>query len=182
MKTFSMWMKWSWRDLRSRWVQVVVIALIIALGVGAYSGLSSMTRWRKITADHAYASLNMYDLRVELADGSAVDRDTMLAVVADADTAGVVERAEERLRVPSQVATPTSGGEVVVRGEVIGVPLDAGGPGVNALFAKEGRPLDETDRGQPTALIERNFAVYYDLPAAGTLTLSGGCLRSRLMR
>ena len=36
MKSFSMWMKWSWRDLRSRWVQVVVIALIIALGVGAY--------------------------------------------------------------------------------------------------------------------------------------------------
>ena len=174
MKSFSMWMKWSWRDLRSRWVQVVVIALIIALGVGAYSGLSSMTRWRKITADNAYESLNMYDLRVELADGSAVARGSMLAVAASADSAGVVAQAEERLRVPTQVATTTPDGEVVVRGTVIGVPLDAGGPSVNALFPKDGRPLDETDIAQPNALLERNFAVYYDLPAEGTLTLSGG--------
>ncbi|MGB9357042.1 MAG: FtsX-like permease family protein [Acidimicrobiia bacterium] len=174
MKSFSMWMKWSWRDLRSRWVQVVVIALIIALGVGAYSGLSSMTRWRKITADHAYEMLNMYDLRVELADGSAVDEGEMLAVVRTTDTGGVVAHAEERLRVPTQVATATPDGEVVVRGEIIGVPLAGDGPSINALFAKDGRLLAEADRGEPVALIERNFAVYYDLPADGTLTLSGG--------
>ncbi len=174
MKTSSMWMRWSWRDLRSRWVQVVVIAFIIALGVGAYSGLSSMTRWREITADHAYETLNMYDLRVELADGSAVDEGSMLAVVRTADTGGLVAHAEERLRVPIQVATVAPDGEVVVRGVIIGVPLDGGGPNINALFAKDGRPLGETDRGQPVSLIERNFAVYYDLPADGTLTLSGG--------
>ncbi|MGB5381834.1 MAG: ABC transporter permease, partial [Acidimicrobiia bacterium] len=105
MKSFSMWMRWSWRDLRSRWVQVVVIALIIALGVGAYSGLSSNTRWRQITADNAYDVLNMYDLRVELADGSAVDAGSMVGVVANADRNGIVADAEERLRVPNQVAT-----------------------------------------------------------------------------
>ena len=174
MKSFSMWMRWSWRDLRSRWVQVVVIALIIALGVGAYSGLSSNTRWRQITADNAYDVLNMYDLRVELADGSAVDAGSMLAVVASADAKGVVADAEERLRVPNQVATSTADGDVVVRGEVIGVPLADGGPNINSIHALEGRSLDERDRGQPTSLVERNFAVYYDLPAEGSLTLSGG--------
>jgi putative ABC transport system permease protein len=174
MKSFSMWMRWSWCDLRSRWVQVVVIALIIALGVGAYSGLSSNTRWRQITADNAYDVLNMYDLRVELADGSAVEAGSLLAVVADADPNGVVADAEERLRVPNQVATSTADGEVVVRGEVIGVPLADGGPNINSIHASEGRSLDERDRGQPTSLVERNFAVYYDLPAEGSLTLSGG--------
>jgi len=174
MKSFSMWMKWSWRDLRSRWVQVVVIALIIALGVGAYSGLSSNTRWRQITADNAYDVLNMYDLRVELADGSAVDAGSMVEVATNADRSGVVAEAEERLRVPNQVATSTKDGEIVVRGEVIGVSVDDGGPKVNAIYPKAGRSLDEGDRGQPTALVERNFAVYHDLPAEGTLTLSGG--------
>ena len=174
MKSFSMWMRWSWRDLRSRWVQVVVIALIIALGVGAYSGLSSNTRWRQITADNAYDVLNMYDLRVELADGSAVDAGSMVGVVANADRNGIVADAEERLRVPNQVATPTKDGDIVVRGEVIGVSIADGGPKINAIYPKAGRSLDEGDRGQPTALIERNFAVYYDLPAQGSLTLSGG--------
>ena len=174
MKSFSMWMRWSWRDLRSRWVQVVVIALIIALGVAAYSGLSSNTRWRQITADNAYDVLNMYDLRVELADGSAVDTGSMVGVVANADRNGIVADAEERLRVPNQVATPTKDGDIVVRGEVIGVSIADGGPKINAIYPKAGRSLDEGDRGQPTALIERNFAVYYDLPAQGSLTLSGG--------
>ena len=169
-----MWLRWSWRDLRSRWVQVVVIALIIALGVGAYSGLSSNTRWRKITADNAYDLLNMYDLRVELADGSAVEAGSMLAVVARAGGNDIVADAEERLRVPNQVATATADGDIVVRGEIIGVPLADGGPNINSIHASEGRSLNESDRGQPASLVERNFAVYYDLPADGTLTLSGG--------
>jgi putative ABC transport system permease protein len=169
-----MWLRWSWRDLRSRWVQVVVIALIIALGVGAYSGLSSNTRWRKITADNAYDLLNMYDLRVELADGSTVEAGSMLAVVARAGGNDIVADAEERLRVPNQVATATADGDIVVRGEIIGVPLADGGPNINSIHASEGRSLNESDRGQPTSLVERNFAVYYDLPADGTLTLSGG--------
>ena len=174
MKSFSMWLRWSWRDLRSRWVQVVVIALIIALGVGAYSGLSSNTRWRQITADNAYDLLNMYDLRVELADGSAVEAGSMVAVVENADRNGVVADAEERLRVPNQVATTTKDGDIVVRGEVIGVSIADGGPTVNAVYPKAGRSLEDGDRGQPTSLIERNFAVYHDLPTEGSLTLSGG--------
>ena len=174
MGSLSLWLRWSWRDLRSRWVQVVVIALIIALGVGAYSGLTSTTKWRKATADNGYAVLNMYDLRVQLADDSAVDTGSMLAVVANADTDGVVAVAEERLQVPIQVSTVTQDGDVVVRGLVIGVPVDNGGPKVNSIHVDEGRPLNGSDRGKPTALVERNFALYYDLDGEGTLTLSGG--------
>ncbi len=174
MGSLSMWLRWSWRDLRSRWVQVVVIALIIALGVGAYSGLTSTTKWRKATADNGYEVLSMYDLRVQLADGSAVDAGSMLAVVAGADTEGIVAVAEERLQVPNQVSTVTQDGDVVVRGIVIGVPLEADRPNVNSIHVDEGRALDDGDQGRPTALIERNFALYYDLDAEGTLTLSGG--------
>ncbi|MEN8240110.1 MAG: ABC transporter permease, partial [Actinomycetota bacterium] len=174
MGSMRMWLRWSWRDLRSRWVQVVVISLIIALGVGAYSGLSSVVQWREITADHSYELLTMFDLRVELAEGSFVDAGSMRAVVDSADRNGVVAEIEERLQVPTQIATTTPEGDVVVRGVVVGVPLEDNGPHINGLDVPEGRTLTEADIGETTTLIERNFAIYHELPAAGTLTLSGG--------
>ncbi len=39
-------LRWSWRDLRARWLQVAAIALIIAIGSGTYSGLTSVSAWR----------------------------------------------------------------------------------------------------------------------------------------
>ena len=36
---WHLWLRWSWRDLRARWLQVVAIALIIALGTGVFAGL-----------------------------------------------------------------------------------------------------------------------------------------------
>jgi hypothetical protein len=55
-----------------------------------------------------------------------------------------------------------------------GILVSLIGPRIRALFVKDGRSLAESDRGRPTSTLERNFAVYYDLPAQGTLTLSGG--------
>lgn len=36
-----LWLRWSWRDVRSRWVQVGALALVIALGTGTYAALLS---------------------------------------------------------------------------------------------------------------------------------------------
>lgn len=174
MGSMRMWLKWSWRDLRSRWVQVVVISLIIALGVGAYSGLSSVAQWRLVTADHNYELLNMYDLRVELAEGSFVEAGSMIAVVESADGADAVADVEERLEVPAQVATSTPDGDIVVRGVIVGVPLADGGPRVNGITVSDGSPLTEGDIGEAVSLVETNFANHHELPAAGTLALSGG--------
>ena len=40
---WGLWLRWSWRDLRARWLQVLAIAMVIALGTGSYAGLSSVT-------------------------------------------------------------------------------------------------------------------------------------------
>ena len=69
----KMLLRWSWRDLRSRWVQVAAIAFIIALGSGTYSGLSSTSAWRRISYDASFRQLKMHDLRVSLSEGSYVD-------------------------------------------------------------------------------------------------------------
>ncbi len=51
------WLRWSWRDLRSRWVQVAAIAVVIAVGTGLFSGLRSMNDWRGLSNDASYATI-----------------------------------------------------------------------------------------------------------------------------
>jgi putative ABC transport system permease protein len=169
----ALWLRWSWRDLKARWIQVAAIALVIALGTGSYAGLSSVTKWRRASTDDGYARLNMHDLRVELAQGSTVAEGTLVAV-AGALGDGVVDRAEERLVLPTQVDASTGGRAVLVPGSIYGVRASDGGPGVDGLFVHVGRELAPDDAGKPVALLERHFARYHDLPPQGTIEISGG--------
>ncbi len=168
----GLWLRWSWRDLKSRWIQVAAIALVIALGTGSYAGLSSVTEWRRASTDDGYARLNMHDLRVELAQGSTVPQGSLLAVAA-ALGEGVVDRAEERLVLPTQVDASTPDQAILVPGSIYGVNVAEGGPRVDGLFVHLGRELSRDDAGQPIALLERHFGKYYGLPERGTLEISG---------
>ena len=170
----GLWLRWSWRDLKSRWIQVAAIALVIALGTGSYAGLSSVTKWRRASTDDGYALLNMHDLRVELSQGSTVPEGALIDVVRELGSGGVVERAEERLIVPIQVDASTDERAILVPGSIYGVNLGDGGPGVDGLFVHMGRDLTGEDVGKPVALLERHFGNYYDLPPTGTLEISGG--------
>ncbi len=172
MSSFRRMLRWSWRDLRSRWVQVVAIALIIGLGVGAYAGLTSTAQWRQESADFNYSLLNMYDVRVELSEGSMVSAGELSAIVAAADPTAITA-VEERLLAPTQVAVDTAEGRVLVRGLIVGVPVAEDAPTINGLYVHEGRDLGSADSEEAVVLVERNFAVHYDLPAAGTLEVSG---------
>jgi putative ABC transport system permease protein len=170
----GLWLRWSWRDLKARWIQVAAIALVIALGTGSYAGLSSVTKWRRASTDDGYARLNMHDLRVELAQGSTVPEGTLIDVSRALGDGGIVDRAEERLVLPIQVDASTADRAVLVPGSLYGVSLAEGGPGVDGLFVQVGRGLTGDDAGKLTALLERHFGKYYDLPAQGTLEISGG--------
>jgi len=171
MNSLSLWLRWSWRDLRHHWVRVAVIALIIALGTGAYAGLSSSAAWRLASADHNYELLSMYDVRVRLSTGSLVDEGALLKELPESDS---IITAEERLIVPTQVDASTADTTILVRGVLVGVDVAAGGPHLNQIYPAEGRRLDDRDAGRPVALIERNFATFYDLPATSTVRVSGG--------
>ncbi len=169
----GLWLRWSWRDLKARWIQVAAIALVIALGTGSYAGLSSVTKWRRASTDDGYARLNMHDLRVELAQGSTVAEGTLVAVAGGLGD-GVVDRVEERLVLPTQVDASTGDRAVLVPGSIYGVRVSDGGPGVDGLFVHVGRELAPDDAGKPVALLERHFARYHDLPPQGTIEVSGG--------
>ncbi|MGE0598682.1 MAG: ABC transporter permease [Dehalococcoidia bacterium] len=165
--------RWSRRDLRSRWLQVVAISLVIGLGTGSYAGLSSVTRWRRISTDDAYQALNMYDLRVKLPDGGVAPQGTLLAAV---QASGVLDisNAEERLILDIQVDASTEAKSILVPGILYGVSVGTGQPAIAGLYAAEGRTLEAGDAGQPVAMLERSFSKYYDLPPRGTFRIAGG--------
>ena len=166
------WLKWSWRDLRSRWVQVAAIAIVIAVGTGLFSGLRSMNVWRGLSNDASYAAVNTFDLRVALSEGNVVDRGSLLDVLSEVDVGAVIV-AEERLILPTQVSIETDDETILVPGRIIGVDVSDGGPHVNSLHPQVGRNLTGTDAGSKVVTLEHNFAKFYDLPPQGSALLAG---------
>jgi putative ABC transport system permease protein len=172
--SWALWLRWSWRDLRARWLQVVAIALVIALGTGSYAGLTSLTRWRRISTDDAYQQLSMYDLRVQLAQGSYVDAGQLLQRVGALDIADDISAMEERLISDIQVDASTADQTILVPGLLYGLDTARGGPHVNGLYAVEGRTITAEDAAEGRAALEANFAEYYALPPSGEIRISGG--------
>ena len=174
MKNTALLLRWSWRDLRAHWAKVLAIALVIAIGTGAYAGLSSNANWRRTSYDASYGLLAMYDVRVHLATGAYVEDGRLSDVVGSIEHASWVDAADERLVVPTQVRVDGPDGEILVRGELTGADFSDAGPQVNRYFSFAGRLLDDTDSGAPVAMLDRSFAQFYELPDTGTIRLSGG--------
>ncbi len=174
MRTLGLWLRWSWRDLRARWVQVTAIALIIALGTGTYAGMSSSATWRMISNDASYAATNMYDLRVRLGAGSFAPTGSLEARLAGIEHALWIEEADERLQFSTQIEVPTDDGVVFVPGRILGAGTASQAPAVNRVHVEPGRELQEGDAGQNVVLLERNFADHYGLPTEGEVRVAGG--------
>ncbi|MCZ7526877.1 MAG: FtsX-like permease family protein [Acidimicrobiia bacterium] len=170
MRRARLWLRWSWRDLRARWLQVAAIALIAGLGSGTYAGLSSTAEWRRVSYDASYEGQAMYDLRVQLARGSFVDAPTLRTTVAEVEGVAV---AEARLVVPTQVDASTADQTILVPGRLVGVDVTDGGPRVNQVQAEAGRDLTPEDAGRDVAVIDLHFSRYYDLPPQGTVRVAG---------
>jgi putative ABC transport system permease protein len=169
-----LWVRWSWRDLRARWLQVGAIALVIALGTGTFAGLSSTANWREQSADDSYAALSMFDLRVRTAEGAVVGRGSLLAAAGQVRAAPGIARAEERLILPAQVDASTDKQTILVPGLLVGVDLSDAGPHIAGLHVAEGEGLTASDAGRPVALLEHNFGRHYHLPASGEIRTRGG--------
>ncbi len=166
------WLRWAVRDARLRRGQVLSIALVLALGVGMYVAMSSMSVWRVRSADASFGALRMHDLRLSLVEGDSVGEGTLRAALRVSGAQPDVTGAAERLVVARQVDVSHDGRRVIVPGRLVGAPLQ--GP-VDAVRARRGTlPAAAAVRGLPAVALEHNFARHYDLPATGTLRLSGG--------
>jgi putative ABC transport system permease protein len=168
----GLWLRWSLRDLRARWAQVAAISLVIALGVGTYTGLSSSGAWRRASYDASYRSTNVHDLLVETAEGTTADRDALLAAIASIEHPEWIEGTTTALMVPVQVDASTVDETILVPGRLVGVELEGPGADIDRLAVTAGQPLTPGATGQ--VLIDEHFTTARQLAPTGTLRLSGG--------
>ncbi len=170
MRRAWFWVRWSARELRRRWVQVAVIALVIAIGTGVYAGMSSVMTWRRVSYDASYSSLDAHDLHVALSEDSFVSEGTLIGALSAMEHADLVVAADERLVAPTQVDASTADETILVPGRIVGVPVSGDGPTVDAIHVTRGRGLT---RGSG-AVLEAHFADHYGLRPRGSVELAGG--------
>jgi putative ABC transport system permease protein len=160
------WIRWAARDARRHRWQVLSIALLLALGVGMFAAMSSMSIWRVDSADSSFAALRMHDLRVSLVEGGTAPEGALQAALDGSGARDAVAAAGERLVVSTQVDASTRGRTIIVPGRIVGT---APGADVDTLHLRAGSPPDDG-----AVALEHNFARHYDLPPSGALTLAGG--------
>ena len=166
-------LRWSARDLRSRWFQVAGIALIIGIGSGFYSGLLSTSAWRSASYAASYRVTQMYDLRVQLGSGSYADTSALRSAVGAIPHAADIAALSVRLDGPIQIDASSAKRTLLVPGAVVGIDLAHGAPAVATLAVQKGRNLRAADRGKPIIVLDRHFGSYYKLPAHGRIITSG---------
>ena len=159
----GLWLRWTLRDLRARWAQVAVIALIIAVGTGVYAGLGSTGRWRELTNDASFRATNNHDVRVELLQGSFAPEGSLEDAVGG--LVGV-SSAQERLIAPIQVDASSESESILVPGRL--VSFEQGGGAIDQPFVTRGSAPRPTE-----VLLEAHFADHYRLPDSGTVRLGG---------
>lgn len=169
----TLWLRWSWRDLRARWLVVLAIAIVIALGTGTYAAFTGSATWRRVSNDKSFAALNTHDVRLRLSAGTTAPQGALLDVLAGIPSVDKVTAAEERLVQPIQVEVLGAGEDLLVTGEVLGTGRPASGQPIDDVYVSAGHPLTAADTGQPVVVLERNFADYHGLPASGRLRVSG---------
>jgi len=166
------WLAWAARDARRRRLQILVTALVLAIGTGTFAGLAGTTVWRERSNDRSFALLNGHDVRLDLAPGSSVRAGRLAAAVERLHAQGLVRRAEERLIVPTQVDASQRGRTVLVPGQLVGIPLAHGGPRIDAVAAQEGRALAARDAARRAVVLDWSFADEHGLAGTGTLRLA----------
>jgi len=165
----GVWIRWSWRDLRHHWVAVVVIALVMAIGIGVYAGLGSTATWRRMSNDESFAALDMHDLQVTLSPGTFIDQGELLGAVESLDDPSVIAAASERLVVDSQIDASTGTESILVAARIVGMDV-ANGDAVDDLWVSDGQA---PDTGSSAGVLEAKFADHWGLPARGSVTVGG---------
>jgi len=163
-------LRWTLRDARRRWIQIFAIGFTLAIGIGLYAGLSSVTEWRLISIDKSIEATRMYDLRATVGEGGEVQAGSLARIASEIDG---IDRYNERLVFDTQVETVVDGDELLVHGRVVGMDVSGSEPVVNDVHLVDDAARPVSGSATPQALVNRGFATFWDLPTNGTLTVGG---------
>lgn len=164
------WLRWSWRGLRQRFVQVIAIAVIVALGSGIYSGLGSTSAWRTQSLNASFATLHAHDLEIQPAADFDLPTQTLLAAVRM--SGGSALTAVEARLVTDLPVRAGSAGTIPAAGVIVGVDL-AKGVHVDQWKVTAGHTIGPADAAGTNVLLDEHFAAQHDLPAEGELWIGG---------
>ncbi len=167
---FRFFLRWSMRDARERWLLIISIALITALGTAVFSAFGNQREWRVSSLDKSYEMLNMYDLRLEMTEGSYVEQQDIEAALRDID--GVTD-VETRLLVLTLLDASHDGETLLYPGRIIGLDMRDNGPHINKLNLIEGRNLTANDVGENTVIIDYLFTKYRELEPGDSVQIAG---------
>ncbi|WP_419907312.1 FtsX-like permease family protein [Candidatus Poriferisodalis sp.] len=168
-----MWLfrlRWSLRDARKRWIQIVAIGFTLAIGIGLYAGLSSVTQWRLTSIDKSLEATSMYDLRATVGEGGDVPAGSLARIASEIDG---IDRYNERLLFDTQVETVVEGEELLVHGRIVGMDLSGSEPVVNDVYLIDDAARPVSNSATPQVLVNRGFSTFWDLPTSGALTVGG---------
>lgn len=163
-------LRWSLRDARKRWIQIVAIGFTLAIGIGLYAGLSSVTQWRLTSIDKSLEATAMYDLRATVGEGGDVPAGSLARMASQIDG---IDRYSERLLFDTQVETVVDGDELLVHGRIVGMDLSGSEPVVNDVYLIDDAARPDSNSATPQVLVNRGFSTFWDLPTSGTLTVGG---------
>ena len=161
----SLWLRWSWRDLRQHWIAVLSIAAVVAIGTGVYAGLGSTSAWRSLSNDTSFAALNMHDVRAQLSPGTFAPAGSLQGAARTIAHASWIDAADERLVVDSLIDATTEDETILVSARVVGANFDDQ-DAVDRLWTTAGDLASAEARG-PSGVLEAKFADYYGLPSSG---------------
>ena len=168
----AFWFRWAWRDLGSRLVQVVAIALIVALGSGIYAGLGSTSVWRRVSLDASFTRLNAHDVHIAGIGGLTTGPDQLTAAVRSAGGASIGD-VETRLVADLPIRAGVDG-ELAAAGELVGVDLQSADR-IDRWQLTGGSDLAAGD--SQTVLLDDHFARAHGLPSSGTIQIAGTTVR-----
>ncbi|UCG04177.1 MAG: FtsX-like permease family protein [Candidatus Heimdallarchaeota archaeon] len=177
MGNLRLFLKWSFRDLRQRKIQVLAIAIIIGLGTGIYTGLSSSTPWRQQAFEESNKDLNMFDLKIQLLPGSWIPQAELSSALQNLSHKNWIDVLEYRVSFPTTINASTSNQTILVNGRIIGINVSDGSQNldVNGIYVTDGRHIKSTETAEDICLVEHNFASYHNLkPKKQFLTITGG--------
>ena len=176
------WLRWSWRDLRTRWPLIVAIGLLLAGGIGLAAGLASMRDWRIGSNDTSFAALRVHDLRVEAEEGAYAPAGALERAAGRITGADDIAAATERLISPTQIDASDAGRTVITPGQIIGVEtgparevegVEVTGPPVDSIAIRDGDGLP-AGGGEPVGVLDPQFADENGIDLPTRIRVAGG--------
>lgn len=175
-KTF---IKKGLREIWAHKVQYFLLALVIGMGVAAYSSFNDFFKYREEGLDQIFSDSNFMDLQVSIRYGSTLNSSTVIEIMEENGYSSEVTAYEMRLVYDVFIEHEYEGEIKITRGKVIGQFVEDGKTPKDDIEVNT--PLFFVDDPAPYSpdvddecYIERKFSEFYGFSSGDTINVNRG--------